>query len=122
MNSLFLPHQRLRAFYILVMLSYLPPFLWQLVSGNGIYQHGYHILLVLLASGVATGAAVRSPRLSFFLFASMLLNVIILLLDAVGVRFYMGVSLAALTLLVLCLIFYYGAWAVILVQRQRTKK
>lgn len=122
MYSLFLPHQRLRAFYILVMLSYLPPFFWQLVSGNGIYQHGYHILLVLLASGVATGAAVRSPRLSLFLFASMLLNVIILLLDAVGIRLSMGASLAALTLLVLCLMFYYGVWAVALVNRLRAKK
>ncbi|HLV48663.1 MAG TPA: hypothetical protein VKY35_06320 [Aliidiomarina sp.] len=121
MYSLLLPGNRLRTFYILVMFSYLPPFLWQLISGNGIYQHGYHILLVLLASGVATGAAVVSPRLSFFLFASMLLNVIILALDAVGVRLAMGISLAGLTLLVLCLIFYYGVWALIIVRRWRKK-
>ncbi len=121
MYSLLLPGRRLRTFYILVMLSYVPPFLWQLLTGAGIYQHGYHILLVLLASGVATGAAVRSPRLTFFLFASMLLNVTILMLDTLGVRLPMGVSLAALTLLVLCLVSYYVIWALVLIARYRNR-
>ncbi|HLV48062.1 MAG TPA: hypothetical protein VKY35_03265 [Aliidiomarina sp.] len=119
MNLLLSPERRLRTFYILVMLSYMPPFLWHLFTGQGIYQHGYHILLVLLASGVATGTTVRSPRLTFFLFASMLLNMVILILDTCGVRFAMGVSLAALTLLVLCLAFYYLVWALALIARFR---
>ncbi|RUO42706.1 hypothetical protein CWE15_04640 [Aliidiomarina taiwanensis] len=121
MHYLFKAGQRLRTFYILVMLSYLPPFVWKLVTGQGVYQHAYHILLVLLASGVATGTHKASPRLSLFLAASMALCVGILILDALGVRFVMGVSLAALALLVLSLLGYYGAWALALIKRWRRK-
>lgn len=109
--------QRLRIFFLLVLLSYVPPFLWQLIVHQHIYQHGYHLLLVLLSSGVATGAAVRSPRLRFFLAASMALNVVILLLDTLGLRFGMHVSLGALTLLVLSILVYYSAWGLTLYRR-----
>lgn len=111
----------LRTFYLLVMISYVPPFLWYLLTGQGVYQHGYHILLVLLASGVATGAEVRSTRLAFFLFASMGLNLIIFFFDSIGLRFPMAISLAALALLVLCLMVYYGLWGWLLVTRFRNK-
>lgn len=113
------PAQKLRAFYVVVMLSYLPPFLWQLLASQTVYQHGYHILLVLLASGVATGVGVRSPRLLLFLFASMALNVALLLLDALGLRFGPHVSLGALMLLVLSIAIYYASWATALYQRWR---
>lgn len=121
MHSLFKAGQRLRTFYILVMLSYLLPFLWMLLTGQGVYQHAYHILLVLLASGVATGTHKASPRLSLFLAASMLLCLAILVLDALGVRFVIGVSLAALALLVLSLLGYYSSWALVLIKRWRGK-
>lgn len=116
-----LKSRRLRLFYVLVMLSYVPPFLWYLVSGQGIYQHGYHLLLVLLASGVATGAGVRSERLRFFLFASMGLNVLILLLDAIGVRLQMAISMGALVLLAISVIVYYVLWGIALLLRHRRK-
>lgn len=103
------------------MLSYVPPFLFFLLTGQGIYQHGYHILLVLLASGVATGAGVRSPRLAFFLVASMALNLIILLLDAFGVRLPMNISMGALVLLALSVIFYYVSWGMVLYLRWKMK-
>ncbi|RUO26799.1 hypothetical protein CWE09_08935 [Aliidiomarina minuta] len=108
--------------YLLVMLSYVPPFVWFLVTGQGIYQHGYHLLLVLLASGVATGAAVRWPLLATFLLASMLLNLLILLLDAFGLRLDMGISLGALLLLALSVIWYYAVWVLIMWSRWRAKK
>lgn len=108
--------------YLLVMISYVPPFVWFLITGQGIYQHGYHVLLVLLASGVATGATVRWPLLATFLIASMLLNLLILLLDALGLRLDMGISLGALLLLALSVIWYYAIWALIMWGRWRAKK
>ncbi|CUS47608.1 MAG: putative membrane protein [Idiomarinaceae bacterium HL-53] len=113
--------KRLRLFFSLVMLSYIPPFIWMFLTGQGIYQHGYHLLLVLLASGVATGAGVRSGRLALFLTASMALNLVILVLDAIGVRLPMSVSLGALSLLALCVLLYYFSWGMVLYLRYRFK-
>ncbi|RTE86496.1 MULTISPECIES: hypothetical protein [Gammaproteobacteria] len=114
--------RRIRLFFFAVMLSYVPPFLFLLLTGQGIYQHGYHILLVLLASGVATGAGVKSPRLGFFLVASMSLNVAILLLDAAGVRLPANISMGALVLLALSVLMYYLAWGMVLYLRWRIKQ
>jgi hypothetical protein len=110
-----------RPLYLLAMVSYVPPFLWFLLSGQGIYQHGYHVLLVLLASGVATGVQVRLPLLATFLIASLVLNFAILLLDLVGVRLNMAISLAALALLALSVLWYYAIWALLLWARWRSK-
>ncbi|WP_126788704.1 hypothetical protein [Aliidiomarina sedimenti] len=107
--------------YLLVMLSYVPPFLWYLLSGQGFYQHGYHVLLVLLASGPATGATLRWPLLATFLIASMLLNVLILLLDTAGLRLNASISLAALVLLALSVLWYYVVWGLVLYLRWRKK-
>lgn len=107
--------------YLLAMFSYVPPFFWLLLTGQGVYQHGYHVLLVLLASGVATGIQVRIPLLATFLLASLLLNFTILLLDLLGVRLNMGVSLAALALLALSVLWYYAVWGLLLWARWRNK-
>lgn len=111
----------IKPLYLVAMISYVPPFLWFLLSGQGIYQHGYHMLLVLLASGVATGIQVRLPLLATFLLASLLLNFSILLLDMVGVRLSMAISLGALVLLALSVLWYYAVWALILWARWRNK-
>lgn len=108
--------------FLLVMLTYVPPFLWYLLTGQGIYQHGYHLLLVLLASGPATGATIRSTKLATFLLASLLSNVLILLLDVVGIRLNMGVSLGALVLLAITVGAYYAIWATVLVLRWRSRR
>ena len=108
--------------FLLVMLTYVPPFLWYLLTGQGIYQHGYHLLLVLLASGPATGATIRSAKLATFLLASLLSNVLILLLDMVGIRLNMGVSLGALVLLAITVGAYYVIWATVLVLRWRKRR
>lgn len=108
--------------FLLAMLSYLPPFLWYLLSGQGIYQHGYHLLLVLLASGPATGATIRSTKLATFLLASLLCNFLILLLDAVGLRLNMGISLGALVMLAMTVGAYYAIWVTVLVLRWRAKR
>lgn len=107
--------------FLLAMLSYLPPFIWFLLTGQGIYQHGYHVLLVLLSSGPATGATLRSPKLATFLIASLLLNFSILLLDAIGLRLNMGISLAALVMLALSVGAYYALWGVVLYLRWKLK-
>ena len=108
--------------FLLVMLTYVPPFLWYLLTGQGIYQHGYHLLLVLLASGPATGATIRSTKLATFLLASLLSNVLILLLDVVGIRLNMGVSLGALVLLAITVGAYYAIWATVLVLGWRSRR
>lgn len=113
--------QLVKPFYLLVMLSYVPPFLWHLLTGQGVYQHGYHVLLVLLASGPATGATLRWPLLATFLLASMALNLLILLLDAFGLRLLASISLAALSLLALSVLAYYLLWAIVLYLRWRRK-
>ncbi|MGX5915436.1 hypothetical protein ACR0ST_11955 [Aliidiomarina sp. Khilg15.8] len=107
--------------YLLAMFSYVPPFFWLLLSGQGIYQHGYHVLLVLLASGVATGIQVRIPLLATFLIASLLFNFTILLLDLMGLRMNMAISLAALALLALSVLWYYAVWGLLLWARWRDK-
>lgn len=107
--------------FLLAMLTYLPPLLWHFVTGQGLYQHGYHLLLVLLASGPATGATVRWPLLATFLLASLLLNFVILALDWFGLRLSMSVSLAALVLLALSVLWYYAIWAFVLYLRWRNK-
>ena len=104
------------------MLSYVPPFLWYLLSGQGIYQHGYHLLLVLLASGPATGATIRSIKLATFLLASLLSNFLILVLDFSGIRLNMGVSLGALVLLAVTVGAYYAIWGTALVLRWRNRR
>ncbi|MBA3988175.1 MAG: hypothetical protein C0463_03475 [Idiomarina sp.] len=108
--------------FLLAMLSYVPPFLWFLVTGQGIYQHGYHVLLVLLASGPATGASVRSARLATFLIASLCLNFFILLLDAFGLRLNMAISFGALVLLALSVMAYYALWGIVLYLRWKHKR
>lgn len=108
--------------FLLAMLSYVPPFLWYLVTGQGIYQHGYHVLLVLLSSGPASGATVRSAFLATFLLASVGLNFSILILDTLGLRLPMSVSLGALVLLALSVLCYYLIWAFVLYLRWRSKR
>ena len=108
--------------FLLVMLSYVPPFLWYLLSGQDIYQHGYHLLLVLLASGPATGATIRSIKLATFLLASLLSNFLILVLDFSGIRLNMGVSLGALVLLAVTVGAYYAIWGTALVLRWRNRR
>ncbi len=107
--------------FLLAMLTYLPPLIWHFATGQGLYQHGYHLLLVLLASGPATGATVRWPLLATFLLASLLLNFVILVLDWFGLRLSMSVSLAALVLLALSVFWYYAIWAFVLYVRWRNK-
>lgn len=107
--------------FLLAMLTYLPPLLWHFATGQGLYQHGYHLLVVLLASGPATGATVRWPLLATFLLASLLLNFLILALDSFGLRLSMSVSLAALVLLALSVLWYYAIWAFVLYLRWRNK-
>lgn len=97
--------------FLLVMLSYVPPMLWFVLSGQGIYQHGYHVLLVLLASGPATGAVLQQPLLATFLLASLLLNIVLLVLQGTGLQPGVAVSLAALVLLALSVSSYYALWA-----------
>lgn len=108
--------------FLLALLTYLPPFLWYLLSGQGFYQHGYHMLLVLLASGPATGVTMRSTPLATFLLASLLLNFIILALDGLGVRLDISISLGALVLFALSVGAYYVTWGAILVLRWRSKR
>lgn len=105
-----LPHY-VKPVFLLVMLSYVPPMIWFLLSGQGIYQHGYHVLLVLLASGPATGAVLHQPLLATFLLASLLLNVLLLVLHGVGLELGIAASLAALILLVFSVSSYYALWA-----------
>lgn len=115
--------QRLvKPIFLLAMLTYVPPFIWYLITGQGIYQHGYHVLLVLLSSGPATGATVRSALLATFLLASIGLNFAILLLDTLGLRLPMSVSLGALVTLALSVLCYYLLWAVVLYLRWRAKR
>ena len=104
------------------MLSYVPPFIWFLLSGQGIYQHGYHVLLVLLASGPATGATLRWPPLATFLIASLLLNFLILILDWFGLRLDMAISQGALVMLALSVLCYYLLWAAVLYVRWKKKR
>lgn len=108
--------------FLLALLTYLPPFLWFMLSGQGFYQHGYHMLLVLLASGPATGATLNSPKLATFLLASLLLNFIILLLDTLGWRVNAGISLGSLVLFALSVAAYYVTWGTVLVLRWRAKR
>ena len=107
---------------LLVMLSYVPPFFWYLLTGQGLYQHGYHLLLVLLTSGPATGATIRSTKLATFILASILCNVLIFSLDMIGIRLNAGVSLGALVLLALTVGAYYAIWATVLVSRWRNRR
>lgn len=104
------PSLKLRYFFIAVMLSYVPPALFFWMTDRGTYQHSYHILLVLLASGVATGRDVTSPRLRLFLSLSMSLNLVILVSLFFQFVFPSFVLLGAVTLLAGCALIYYLQW------------
>lgn len=121
MNSSQLPRY-VKPIFLVAMVSYVPPFLWFLLSGQGIYQHGYHVLLVLLASGPATGATLRWPLLATFLIASLLLNFLILTLDWFGLRLDMAISQGALVMLALSVMSYYLLWAAVLYARWKKKR
>ncbi|MCC5879514.1 MAG: hypothetical protein JJU03_06450 [Idiomarina sp.] len=121
MNSAQLP-RLVKPVFLLAMLSYVPPVIWFLITGQGIYQHGYHVLLVLLASGPATGATLRWPLLATFLLASLLLNFMILGMDLFGLRLNMAISQAALVLLAISVLWYYALWATVLYVRWKRKR
>lgn len=100
-----------RTLYLAVVLSYLPPVLWYALTGQGMYQDVFHLLIVLLASGVATGKEVTSTRLHVFLKASMFLNLLLLAGVVLGWVHSVLWVFTALLLLMLSVVYYYVWWA-----------